>query len=814
VSKRGHKRQRADPVATEAVRAPAYPTGLAILALCGIVLAFYYRLWIPDLMLIKRDAFRFFLPMKQYIVERLVAGDLPEWFPYEGLGVPFLGNGGTGVFHPFTLLYFLLPVHDAYRVSVLLSILASALGAFGLGRILGVSRSGAVLSGAAFAGSGYIVSMTENLLYLHSICLLPLFCAALEQALRKHVAWVVAPALIWALVFLNGDVQTGYYYGFIAVLWAAGRSAGFFKQTALRSAAVVLLTVLLAGVELGPAVAIYAESYRRTPEFSAEPLVWSTHPLRLVTVVASPISGAAEEWAVAQAFFGGQPPTDPRWGLWAESLYLGAPVVGLGVLGAWARRELRALALLGIITLVLALGRYGWLYVGFMHVFPFWSAFRYPEKLMGIASFSAAMLAGAGLDTLRTGRGRPWPWVFAAIAFAGLALVLNIKGADATVAALFKAPGSVVGEVTTSMALACLYSGLVALLVGLIAAGFRRGWPRSELALALLFTGVVADLARANAGAYHTAPAMLARFTPGLVEALQQSAGTLEPGRFRIFTVRTGVITVPDPIPQQIGQWGRDALTARQMLEVEHNAQFHIENLREYLPGLSQALATFSTLAKNPEMSARFNVAYFIGSRSHFETPQFAGSPDAFALDAYNLILVRNPVPVKPRAYLSLRPERTVLPVDLAILLDRRDFQSGEVDVMESPDLPLPAPAPAEPARRGSAEITRYAPEEVVVRVTTSQAAVLVLLDSFVAGWQAVLDGEGEIPILRANGLVRAVVVPEGTHVVTFRYHTPLLLPGAVATVLGLVLCVVLGLKKGTFYFSHKPRARLFSSGQ
>ena len=75
-----------------------------------------------------------------------------------------------------------------------------------------------------------------------------------------------------------------------------------------------------------------------------------------------------------------------------------------------------------VLTLVLALGQYGGLYVLFMHAIPFWEVFRYPEKLMGIGSFSAAMLAGAGLDALRAGQGRPWAWVGSAIIFAGLGL--------------------------------------------------------------------------------------------------------------------------------------------------------------------------------------------------------------------------------------------------------------------------------------------------------------------------------------------------------------------------------------------------------
>ena len=47
-----------------------------------------------------------------------------------------------------------------------------------------------------------------------------------------------------------------------------------------------------------------------------------------------------------------------------------------------------------------------------------------------------------------------------------------------------------------------------------------------------------------------------------------------------------------------------------------------------------------------------------------------------------------------------------------------------------------------------------------------------------------------ELPILRANVLVRAVPVPAGSHVVTFRYETPLLRAGAMASLAGVVVCL------------------------
>jgi len=104
---------------------------LALPSLCGVVLLFYDRLWWPGLALVKRDAFRFFVPLKRYAAERIAAGELPHWFPYEGMGRPFWGNPQPGVFHPFTALYLWLPALDAYRLTVLLSCLVAAIGTAG-----------------------------------------------------------------------------------------------------------------------------------------------------------------------------------------------------------------------------------------------------------------------------------------------------------------------------------------------------------------------------------------------------------------------------------------------------------------------------------------------------------------------------------------------------------------------------------------------------------------------------------------------------------------------------------------------------------
>ncbi len=67
-------------------------------------------------------------------------------------------------------------------------------------------------------------------------------------------------------------------------------------------------------------------------------------------------------------------------------------------------------------------------------------------------------------------------------------------------------------------------------------------------------------------------------------------------------------------------------------------------------------------------------------------------------------------------------------------------------------------------------KFSQYAAERVEVLVTAASPAVLVLRDAWYPGWQARLDGE-PATLLRADGLFRAVAVPEGTHSVVFAFR-------------------------------------------
>jgi len=305
-----------------------------------------------------------------------------------------------------------------------------------------------------------------------------------------------------------------------------------------------------------------------------------------------------------------------------------------------------------------------------------------------------------------------------------------------------------------------------------------------ELLLAVVIALVALDLSRANQEAYYTGPREMATFTPPLAEALAAREGTLNAGRFRLVTFVEYLVAFPEQLEGAIGHYAAGITARRQALVALHNAEFHIETAKHHLPANKTELIAMLQQGIGAQVAARYNVSYYIGLRSSLKDPLFVNAIVA-ELPEYDLALFRNPFPAKPRAYLSRHPERVTVPVDPVALLTRADFLNGEVDVVETTDATLPGPA-----LTGSAIIDQYAPEDVRVRVETTQAAVLVLLDSFDKGWTASLESGTPLPILRANALVRAVVVPAGAHVVRFSYQTPLLKAGAWASLTGVLLCI------------------------
>lgn len=86
------------------------------------------------------------------------------------------------------------------------------------------------------------------------------------------------------------------------------------------------------------------------------------------------------------------------------------------------------------------------------------------------------------------------------------------------------------------------------------------------------------------------------------------------------------------------------------------------------------------------------------------------------------------------------------------------------------------------PAAEGAVSIISYAPERIVIRVSSERPGFLVLKDAYFPGWRATVNGEA-VDVVPTNVLFRGVPVPAGESEVVFSY-----MPTAWLTGLGLSL--------------------------
>jgi uncharacterized membrane protein YfhO len=83
--------------------------------------------------------------------------------------------------------------------------------------------------------------------------------------------------------------------------------------------------------------------------------------------------------------------------------------------------------------------------------------------------------------------------------------------------------------------------------------------------------------------------------------------------------------------------------------------------------------------------------------------------------------------------------------------------------------------------------VVRRRGDTVEVTATAQTASVLVLNEALFSGVRA-FEGEREQPVLRANHVVRGVMLEPGAHTVRFTFETPGLRVGALITTLSLAL--------------------------
>jgi hypothetical protein len=714
-----------------------------------------------------RDAGRLHHPMKEWVAQRLRQGTLPQWNPYSGLGVPLLGGAVDAVLHPFNLLLAASSFEAAFKGWVLLSYLAAALGAYAWSRQLGCRLEAALVAALAFALSGHLVSSSDNLTYLTTLAFLPwVFAAGHAFAHRPNPGRLLAVGIASAVCAAGGDPQAwGMAMAGLAahVAWSSPAGAG----GRLRGPALALGAALAAAAPVVLPVALWLPESSRTAAFDpARTAYWDLLPRRALELVIPNLLRTPPGTMVSEpfdVFSGGSAAGLP----WVSSLYFGVSTLLLALFGAAGDRRARALLGAALLGFWMACGDH----LGFSRLaahLPVLGRFRYWEKMFIWPTLLAGAAAGLGLARLLASGPGPRRKLVAAAGTVGLLLLLAGVGGGLAPEALARAVAGTPARAPGAAALVAnaldgaTLAGAVALLLAAATALLDR--PRlARLAPLLLVAVVGVDLFAANGHAYVLSPSRGLAAPAPLLDGLARTDG---PRRILTPFQLTGA-RWPELTPLEgAWTWGARALYA------PWNVPRRVGNFDPYgalAPARLEALRN----AASPALLARHAGVWGVSHLLVPSEPALAARlelPPPYTVDAADpelpAFLVR--LPHRPRAYVAAAlAEAGERSRDATLALD----PAGTATVLE-------APVPAGYAAQGEARIARDEPEQVVVEVTASRDALLVLSDQHAPGWTARVDGR-PAPILRANHLVRGVWVPAGRHEVAFRYRTPGLREGA-----------------------------------
>ena len=357
---------------------------------------------------------------------------IPLWNHSELGGTPLLANSQTGALYPPHIVVGLLhvPTGPAMALLAWLHLAWAGIGVYLLSRRFGGSKIGALLGGAAFSMSPFMIGWAALPSVTETVAWIPWGILAIQMLPRR---WgVVLLALSVAMMVSAGHLQFAAYGGIawlIALVVRAFAESNARGQFLVRAGVGLLLGAFLAAPHIWPVLAYAQHSHRKTAPTMEGYEAYRSGALPAWELLSIPDSTwlgiPTKPLTLGGATVGGfWPALVQRGGNFAESaIGIGPVALILLVLGLNRERLRNGLApvLVAITGLALAIG----LPLGMLLYFgiPGWAATGSPGRAGVLFVLGACVLAGSCLKAEDLSNLRPWR---AFCIFGVLAVVLPV----------------------------------------------------------------------------------------------------------------------------------------------------------------------------------------------------------------------------------------------------------------------------------------------------------------------------------------------------------------------------------------------------
>lgn len=694
------------------------------------------------------DNVRIYYPLKKVAIDTIRKFQPPLWNPYNFSGNVLLGTYQSAMFHPLSWLFLLLPQIDAWSWIIILQPVLAALSMYVFLTTQNIHRSSRLIGALSFAFSGFFMTWwQESYMFTYSSLFLPLALFAVER--KRPLLLAVSLALS---VFSGAFQMTFYVYAF-TILWILYRK----QYTQLLS---VVLSLLLSAIHLLPSLEAYYYSTRVSTDvkyiFDAYLLPW----WQLVTLIAPDYFGNPATYN----YFGQ--------GFYHERLvYLGIVPLIL-ILTQLRKRGFFQIAFLVTLSLVLSLPT-TWILLYSLKL-PLLSTMT-PSRVMMLVTFTGSVLAAYGAEEYRKGFSKRTRALLTVILWLSLftagtiPLVLHYLDDKNT---------------TWIISLRNLIIPSASLIAAIIALWLKPRYRRVGYVIFLLLIAGNTFLFAKKYLYFSERRFVYPRVT--VIDALKNIT-TYD----RFWTYDTGYIEKNFASYYGIfSPEGYDSIMNRRYGEFLAYANSHGQTINpDRANALIQSTDHIDDVLADPYrkktlelLGVRYILRKLIPDKNvHTILPDPKELPRVWEDGAYAIHEYAGALP-RARLYTEVRIEANPLPA----LFDKTTDIHSSVILEEQPDNVF-----LQTGREGTATITSYTPNTVIINTRANGDTVLFLSDAYYPGWKAYVDNVESI-IYRANYTFRAVAIPSGDHVVEFRYEPMSWKIGVYGSLTGVLLCIAI----------------------
>ncbi len=389
-------------------------------------------------------------PWRQVVLESWSAGQPAFWNPHQLLGAPLMANAQSAVFYPPHVVLGMLRVSPDASLSLLawLHISLLGLGVAALARRLGAEGHGPVVAGGTVALAGFVGLWSPFASVLGSVAWMPWVWAAMVPADDEpHWRRAGAGALATAMMMLAGHLQ----FAAFGVLGAVVLALGFAIVERRGAWAAVCAATLMAGglasmPQMLPVLEGTKTSHRRTVATAEGFAAYQNSAVKLFELPAmvSPMlmgqTRTRAELTLPDNASARTPAFSTYWPQYAKpgahpaesALGVGPLALVLLALGFrnWTRRAKVAVASLGLVGLLIALGTpfNALLYYGL----PGWSGSGSPGRAAIMWVIAAGLGAGLSWASITESKATKTPlYVLIGVGLGGVAIANLLASSQA-----------------------------------------------------------------------------------------------------------------------------------------------------------------------------------------------------------------------------------------------------------------------------------------------------------------------------------------------------------------------------------------------